>query len=142
MNNIEIEIKKKITFDEFKVWMNGLIYGKSKCVLESYDLKLIKQMMERVAPEVEIQNPLPAVAAPPVLPPVPYIDPYVPSITCGGQRIGAGLTTTPALDKARALLKQITDDELAPANSLHSHKFDYTTIDATNRLMKLLCEGK
>ena len=147
------EIEKKITFDEFKAWMNGLIYGKGNSVPDFHDWELIKQMMERVVPDkVEMQNPAPY----PVIqtPVVSYTEPRIPSptdtweITCsddvrnvtigglsGGDYGAYGTTNfgaaeyigslpdsginiddsvksiTPALDKARVLLKQFQEGD-------------------------------
>lgn len=185
MNKNEIEKEKDITFDEFKSWMNGLVYGKGKDVPDARDWKLIKQMMERVVPdkvEIQIPAPWPTIPTPPVL---PYTEPYTspnttpfkwePTCSIGdsistygkltigdvsGSDYGGngqtsdyidpadfGITnqsclpqgsllpcpvvavgnteesTTPALDKARVLLKKFKDAPSEPKSS-YNHTWD------------------
>lgn len=72
-----VETKPTITFDEFRAWLTGLIRGMDGKLPGVEEWKQIKQMMDKVQPEVrEVQNPAPSPTHP--LPmPVPS-EPYWP----------------------------------------------------------------
>lgn len=78
-----MEHKEKITLDEFKAWLTGLIVGKRGALPDVKDWKKIKQMLDKVEPEtVEVPVPAPSdplPITPPMVPgpydPTPY-DPY------------------------------------------------------------------
>ena len=60
--NISItEQSKGITFNEFKMWLQGLIEGKNGELPDMEDWKRIKSMMDKVVPDVQkIVSPVPA----------------------------------------------------------------------------------
>ena len=106
---IDIKSKEKISFGEFKAWINGMLYGKGRFLPNSADWKEIKQMMEKVVPDVvEMQNPetpfFPTLPSTPIVPyDAPEVEPLKPpfTVTCGvnendGCNIGVGdsLTST------------------------------------------------
>lgn len=88
---VDITSKEEISFDEFKAWVNGLLYGKGRYLPNTADWKEIKQMMERVVPDVvEMQNPetpfFPALPHAPIVPyEAPEVEPWKPpfEVTCG-----------------------------------------------------------
>lgn len=91
---IDIKSKEEISFDEFKAWINGLLYGKGRAVPDADDWKEIKNMLEKVVPDVvEMQNPetpfFPTLPHPQVVPYVtpntPEVEPWKPPfpVTCG-----------------------------------------------------------
>ncbi len=51
--NTNVELKEEISFDEFKAWMNGLVRGKGTVLPSIDDWRVIKQMMDKVVPDVE-----------------------------------------------------------------------------------------
>lgn len=71
-----MEEKTSITLDEFKAWLAGLIVGKQGVLPDTKDWKRIKEMLDKVEPEV-VQVPVPSNPLPitPPLVPDPY-DPY------------------------------------------------------------------
>ena len=77
-----IKSKEKISFDEFKAWVNGLLYGKGRTVPDADDWKEIKNMMEKVVPDVvEVQDPeTPFFPTLPQAPIVPYDSPKTPEV--------------------------------------------------------------
>ena len=91
--NVEIDItaKDEISFDEFKAWINGLLYGKGSTIPDEGDWKEIKSMMERVIPDkIVMENPeipfFPTCPQPQVVPYVsPETEPWKPpfEVTCG-----------------------------------------------------------
>ena len=79
---IDIKSKEKISFGEFKAWINGMLYGKGRFLPNSADWKEIKQMMEKVVPDVvEMQNPeTPFFPTLPYTPTMPYESPKTPEV--------------------------------------------------------------
>ena len=102
---IDIKSKEKISFGEFKAWINGMLYGKGRFLPNSADWKEIKQMMEKVVPDVvEMQNPeTPFFPTLPYTPTMPYESPKTPEVepwqppfpvTCGSGKITDSLTSS------------------------------------------------
>ena len=102
---MNIKSKEKISFDEFKAWVNGLLYGKGRAVPDADDWKEIKNMLEKVVPDVvEMQNPetpfFPTLPQPQVVPYVtpntPEVEPWKPPfpVTCGSDKIADSLTSS------------------------------------------------
>ena len=77
---MRIKSKEKISFDEFKAWVNGLLYGKGRTVPDADDWKEIKNMMEKVVPDVvEMQDTeTPFFPTLPQAPIVAYTTPHTP----------------------------------------------------------------
>lgn len=81
----------KITYSEFKIWLQGLIEGKKGMLPDHEDWKRIKIMMDRVVPEVQkvpIYAPLPTIPTPsPLNPTYPiqpiWVVPETPNFTYG-----------------------------------------------------------
>lgn len=73
--NSSSELEDGITFSEFEMWLQGLIEGKNGALPDFDDWKRIKEMMDRVVPDVqEIVSPAP-VDLYRLYPTYPYVGP-------------------------------------------------------------------